>query len=191
MIRKAKVALPDLEFNVEDLTSYSPPPSVDLFFSNAVLQWLSREDRITVVKGLMETQPSGGVFAFQVPDNLTEPSHALMREVASSRSWAATLRHVGRDVFQSPQEIYDHLKPLSSEVNIFRTEYYHSLEDHRAVVEWVKGTGLRPFIDPLQPQDREAFLDEYLERLEIAYPKSIDGRVLLRYPRLFVVAVKK
>ncbi|KAF7595256.1 hypothetical protein BBP40_006756 [Aspergillus hancockii] len=191
MIQNAKTALPDIEFSVEDLKSYSPPPSVDLFYSNAVLQWLSKEDRITIVKDLMKTQPSGGVFAFQVPDNLTEPSHVLMREVAASGPWAATLSDTGRDVFQTPQEIYDQLKLLSSEINVFRTEYYHSLEDHMAVVEWVKGTGLRPYIDPLEPQDREAFLDEYLKRLEVAYPKSIDGRVLLRYPRLFVVAVKK
>ncbi|KAE8349057.1 S-adenosyl-L-methionine-dependent methyltransferase [Aspergillus coremiiformis] len=191
MIQKAKAALPDLEFSVEDLRSYSPPSSVDLFFSNAVLQWLTKEERISIVKGLMETQPSGGVFAFQVPDNLMEPSHVLMREVAASGPWAAILRNVDRDTFQSAQEIYDQLKPLSSEVNIFRTEYYHSLEDHRAIVEWVKGTGLRPYVDPLLPQDKKAFLEEYLKRLESAYPKLIDGRVLLRYPRLFVVAAKK
>ncbi|KAE8394547.1 S-adenosyl-L-methionine-dependent methyltransferase [Aspergillus alliaceus] len=191
MIKNAKVALPHIEFSVEDLRSYSPSSSVDLFFSNAVFQWLKKEERISVIKGLMGTQPSGGVFAFQVPDNLMEPSHVLMREVAASGPWAVTLRTVGRDFFQSPQEIYDQLKPLSSEVNIFRTEYHHSLEDHKAIVEWVKGTGLRPYVDPLLPQDKEAFLNEYLKRLESAYPKLIDGRVLLGYPRLFVVAVKK
>ncbi|KAE8347113.1 hypothetical protein BDV24DRAFT_174660 [Aspergillus arachidicola] len=191
MIEKAKATLPAYEFSVEDLRSYSPPPSVDLFFSNAVFQWLKKEERITVIKGLMETQPSGGVFAFQVPDNLMEPSHVLMREVASNGPWASTLSNVGRDTFQSPQEIYDQLKDLSSEVNIFRTAYHHSLENHRAIVEWVKGTGLRPYVDPLSPQDKEAFLSEYLKRLESAYPKLIDGRVLLPYPRLFVVAVRK
>ncbi|KAE8372184.1 S-adenosyl-L-methionine-dependent methyltransferase [Aspergillus bertholletiae] len=191
MIQKAKATLPAYEFSVEDLRSYSPPPSVDLFFSNAVLQWLKKEERIAVVKDLMETQPSGGVFAFQVPDNLMEPSHVLMREVAGSGPWASTLSDVGRDTFQSPHEIYNELKDLSSEVKIFRTEYYHSLEDHSAIVEWVKGTGLRPYVDPLSPQEQEAFLREYLKRLESAYPKLVDGRVLLPYPRLFVIAVRK
>lgn len=191
MIKKAKATVPDLEFTIEDLRSYSPPQSVDLFFSNAVLHWLGAEERIALIKRLMQTQPSGGAFAFQVPYNLTEPSHILMREVAADGPWASTLRNTGRDAFQTPQEIYDQLIPLSSEVNIFRTDYHHPLENHRAIVELVQGAGLRPYLDPLSPQEKEAFINEYLKRLEAAYPKSTDGRVLLSYPRLFVVAIKK
>ncbi|THC97034.1 hypothetical protein EYZ11_003477 [Aspergillus tanneri] len=191
MIQKAKSSLPEIEFSVDDLRSYSPPPSVDLFFSNAVLQWLKRDERMEVVKKLMETQPSGGVFAFQVPDNLTEPSHVAMTEVAAQGPWATNLASVSRDVFQTPQEIYDQLKPISSEVNVFRLEYYHSLENHEAIMQWVAGTGLRPYVDPLSAEEKEEFRKEYLKRLENVYPRSIDGRVLLRYPRLFVVVVKK
>ncbi|KAE8146721.1 S-adenosyl-L-methionine-dependent methyltransferase [Aspergillus avenaceus] len=191
MIKKAELRLPNVSFSVDDLTTYSPQPSTDLFFSNAVLHWLKKDERIRVIKRLIETQSPGGTFAFQVPDNMMEPSHVLMREVAATGPWASTLSDSDRDDFQSPQEIYNHLKPISSEVNIFRTEYHHSLEDHQAIVEWVKGTGLRPYVDPLSPQDKKAFLREYLKSLENAYPKTVDGRVLLRYPRLFVVAVKK
>lgn len=195
MIQKAKATYPDLDFSVQDITSYVPPGPVDLFFSNAVVHWLEKEERMAVIEHLMSSQPSGGVFAFQVPDNLTEPSHALMREVAARGSWAQTLKDAGRDAFQTPQEIYDRLKvssaSLCSEVEIFRTEYYHSLESHEDIIEWVKSTGLRPYIGPLSTQDREAFLGEYLKELERAYPRSSDGRVLLRYPRLFVVAVRR
>lgn len=191
MIRKARSALPHREFVVGDLESYSPSHSVDLFYSNAVFQWLKKDERFGIVKRLMETQPSGGVFALQVPDNLSEPSHVLMRETARNGPWADALESVGRGSFQSPQEIYDQLKPVCSRVDIFHTSYYHSLESHAAVIEWVKGTGLRPYLDPLGPQETEEFLQEYLKRLERAYPVSVDGRVLLRYPRLFVVAVKK
>lgn len=191
MIRKAKATLPHLDFTVEDLNSYSPQGEVDLFYSNAVFQWLKKEERFEIVKKLMATQPSGGVFALQVPDNLAEPSHVLMRETAISGPWAEKLKSVGRDTFQTPLEIYDQLKPISSKVNIFHTSYYHALENHSAIIEWVKGTGLRPFLDPLQPDEKESFLKEYLKGLQQAYPACEDGRVLLRYPRLFVVAVKK
>lgn len=191
MIKKAQSTLPNLEFTVEDLRSYTPSQSVDLFFSNAVLHWLGRDERIALIRRLMELQPSGGAFAFQVPYNLTEPSHVLMREVAADGPWESTLKNAGRDAFQTPREIYDQLIPLSSEVRIFRMDYHHPLESHRAVVEWVQGTGLRPYLDPLLPEEKEAFINEYLKRLEAAYPKSVDGRVLLGYPRLFVVAVKK
>lgn len=190
MIRKAQSTLPHLEFSVADLNSYKPQSAVDLYYSNAVFQWLGKKERIEVIKRLMETQPSGGVFAFQVPDNLNEPSHVLMRETAQSGPWAAKLRTVGRDTFQSPQEIYDQLKPTCAEVNLFHTSYYHSLENHEDIIEWVKGTGLRPYVDPLDAQEKEAFLEEYLRRLKAVYPSSVDGRVLLRYPRLFVVAIK-
>ncbi|KAL4912256.1 S-adenosyl-L-methionine-dependent methyltransferase [Aspergillus aurantiobrunneus] len=191
MIQKARATLPDIEFAVDDLGSYTPQHPVDLFFSNAVLQWLPRDERLRIVKRLIESQPAGGVFAFQVPDNLSEPSHVAMQETAANGPWANVLNSAGRDSFQSPQEIYDQLKPVCAEVNVWHTHYYHSLENHEAVVEWVKGTGLRPFIDPLSAADKESFLQAYLERLEQVYPKSIDGRVLLRYPRLFVVAVRK
>ncbi|KAJ6172589.1 Trans-aconitate 2-methyltransferase [Penicillium chermesinum] len=190
MIRKAQSTLPHLDFTVEDLESYSPKFPVDLFYSNAVFQWLGREQRISVIKRLMETQPSGGVFAFQVPDNLDQPSHVSMRETAKNGPWAAKLETIGRDSFQSPREIYDALKPISSRVDVFHTSYYHALENHEAIVEWVKGTGLRPYLDPLDPQEKEAFLEDYLRRLKDAYPACVDGRVLLPYPRLFVVAVK-
>ncbi|KAJ5232939.1 Trans-aconitate 2-methyltransferase [Penicillium chermesinum] len=170
MIRKAQSTLPHLDFTVEDLESYSP--------------------NSRVIKRLMETQPSGGVFAFQVPDNLDQPSHVSMRETAKNGPWAAKLETIGRDSFQSPREIYDALKPISSRVDVFHTSYYHALENHEAIVEWVKGTGLRPYLDPLDPQEKEAFLEDYLRRLKDAYPACVDGRVLLPYPRLFVVAVK-
>jgi trans-aconitate 2-methyltransferase len=190
MIRQAKSTLPHLKFDIADLKTYTPEAPVDLYYSNAVLQWLGREERTEVIKRLIGTQPTGGVFAFQVPDNLNEPSHVLMRETSKAGPWTAKLQSVGRDTFQSPQEIYDQLKPLCSEVNLFHTSYYHSLENHESIIEWVKGTGLRPYMDPLQPEERDAFLKEYLRRLREAYPSSVDGRVLLRYPRLFVVALK-
>lgn len=195
MIEKARATLPEVDFELQDLTTYVPPEPVDLFFSNAVLQWLGNEERMAVMERFMRTQPSGGVFAFQVPDTLGQPSHMLMREIAASGPWAQTLKDAGRDALQTPQEIYDRLKVssagLCSEVEIFRTEYYHSLENHEAIIEWVKGTGLKPYIDPLSSHDREAFLGEYLKELQRAYPRSGDGRVLLRYPRLFVVAVRR
>lgn len=191
MIRKARSTLPHREFVVDNMVSYTPPGQVDLFFSNAVLHWLRKDIRFDVVKTLMSTQASGGVFALQVPDNLSEPSHVLMRETARTGPWASKLANVGRDAFQAPQEIYDLLKPICSKVDIFHTSYYHALENHEAIIEWVKGTGLRPYTDPLEPQEKNAFLAEYLKRLEGSYPMCHDGRVLLRYPRLFVVAVKR
>jgi trans-aconitate 2-methyltransferase len=192
MIKRAKQVLPDRDFHVADLTTYTPDPAtpVDLFFSNAVFQWLKADERIAVIKRLLEPQEKGAVFALQVPHNLDQPSHILMAETAAQGPWAGKLAGAQRDRFQSPQELYDLLSPFVSQVEVFETSYYHSLESHEAVIEWVKGTGLRPFLDPLEDAEKVDFLQDYLRRLRVAYPVSVDGRVLLKYPRLFMVAVK-
>lgn len=193
MIEKAKKTLPNVEFSLGDLTTYVPKGPADLLFSNAVFHWLPQKERINIIANLIKSQRSGGVFAFQVPDNFSEPSHAAMRFVAEQEPWAATLSSLHPELpqFQSPQELYNQLQPLCSSINIWHTYYYHILEDHQAIVEWVKGTGLKPFIDPLSEKERESFLEAYLSRLQDVYPSAYDGKVFLRYPRLFMVAVRK
>ncbi|KAI5460101.1 trans-aconitate 2-methyltransferase [Mariannaea sp. PMI_226] len=193
MIKKAKATLPQVDFALGDLHTYQSEKPVDLFFCNAVLQWIPHDERIGMVTRLIESQPSGGVFAFQVPNNLAEPSHEAMNIAAADGSW--TKFYNGqlpqRTKVQTPQELYDQLGPYCSSVDVWQTEYQHVLDSHQDVVEWVKGTGLRPFINPLPEEEREAFLARYLEELTKAYPVSYDGKVLFKFPRLFVVAVRK
>lgn len=192
MIQTAQKELPGSDFVLADLTSYTPEPDADLLFSNAVFQWLDADARIPIMKHLIESLPSGGVFAMQVPDNRMEESHKAMRHVAEEGPWADTLaRHKpALDQFQTPLELYNALKPLCSSVDIWHTHYQHVLGSHQDVVEWVKGTGLRPFIDPLDAEHREGFLAAYLQQIKERYPTSEDGTVMLRYPRLFMVAVR-
>lgn len=199
MIARAKessTSTSNTTFAVADVESYSPPPDhpVDLFFSNAVLHWLPRSTRLPTIRRLLLTLPPGGVFAFQVPDTLNLPSHTSMREVARTGSWAEHLRStlVERDELDTPEEIYDALVDVCESLRIWETVYYHSLGDWRDIVEWVKGTGLRPYLDGLRgEEERNEFLRVYEGLLKEKYEKRADGRVMLRYPRLFVVAVRK
>ncbi|KAL2434787.1 Trans-aconitate 2-methyltransferase [Exophiala dermatitidis] len=170
--------------------------SADLLFSNAVYHWLPHDKRLEIFVEMIKTLKPGGVFAFQVPDNTSQPSHVAMRTVAEDEQgpWHQTLKRLGRlrprQPFQPPQEIYNSLKPLCSDINIWHTFYYHILDDHKAIVEWVKSTGLRPYIDPLDDEQREAYLAAYLSAIQRLYPPLEDGKVCLPYPRLFVVAVR-
>lgn len=195
MIRKAKETLPGVAFEVGDLKTFEPDEPVDLFFSNAVFQWLSTQERLDILQRLMGRLATGGALAFQVPDNLTEPSHVAMQETANApgEAWTEVLSRSApkRDEFQTSAEIYDALIPFSSNVDIWRTTYYHIMKDHQAIVEWVKGTGLRPYLDPLGEEEAKGYLASYLAKLKEKYPAQSDGQVLLAYPRLFVVAVKK
>ncbi|KAL2412497.1 Trans-aconitate 2-methyltransferase [Exophiala dermatitidis] len=175
-------------------TDSSVSASADLLFSNAVYHWLPHEKRLEIFAEMIKTLKPGGVFAFQVPDNTSQPSHVAMRTVAEDEQgpWHQTLKQYlqPRQPFQSPEEIYNSLKLLCSDISIWHTFYYHILDDHNSIVEWVKSTGLRPYIDPLDNEQREAYLAAYLERIQRLYPALEDGKVCLPYPRLFVVAVR-
>jgi trans-aconitate 2-methyltransferase len=82
------------------------------------------------------------------------------------------------------------LTPVCSKIDIWQTTYVHPLDGPDDIVDWFEGSGLRPFLEPLSPSEREAFLSRYRAELSAAYPKQPDGKVLLRYPRLFFVAQK-
>ena len=83
------------------------------------------------------------------------------------------------------------LQPLCSKVDLWRTTYYHFLRGGaEAVVEWFKGSGLRPFLEPLNTAERAAFLDRYTAAIAQAYPQAADGSALLPFPRLFLTAIR-
>lgn len=190
MLEKARNRLPDVSFHQADLNAWRPPPQVDIFYSNAVFQWLP--DHLPLLARLMDHLLPGGVLAIQMPDNLDEPSHAAMRETAGNGPWAD--RFAGRDMrakLPAPADYMDVLGPLASRVDVWHTHYYHPLANAEAIVEWVKGTGLRPYLATAGTENEPAFLADYTARITTAYSPMADGRVLLKFPRLFVVAVKR
>ncbi|KLU85654.1 trans-aconitate 2-methyltransferase [Magnaporthiopsis poae ATCC 64411] len=97
------------------------------------------------------------------------------------------------DPIESPEEVYNALIPHCASVDVWKTIYQHVLPGPRDIVEWVRGTGLMPYLNmiPEEGGARDAFLRAYEERLAELYPPLADGQVVLRYPRLFVVAVRK
>jgi trans-aconitate 2-methyltransferase len=156
----------------------------DIVFSNAALQWVP--DHAALYPRLFARVGAGGAFAVQIPSNFNSPPHRMMREIASPqmdvKEWHA----------HPPGFYYDLLAPLAARVDMWETEYHHVLPNAEAIVEWYKGTGLRPFLEILETDsDRAQFLAEYLKRIREAYPVRPDGNVLFPFRRLFVIAYTK
>jgi len=191
MIEAARKRLPLVQFDTVDIGTWDESGPFDVIFANAVLQWLP--DHATLLPALVNKLASGGSLAIQMPDNLNEPSHRLMREVAADGPWASKLADAAgqRTEMASASDYYSMLRPHCARVDVWRTTYHHPLAGGASgVVEWFKGSGLRPFLEPLDEAEKAQYLKQYLAAIEQAYPTLSDGSVLLPFPRLFLVATR-
>ncbi len=188
MLIKARQDLPQAQFREADIAAWPGDANADLLYANASFQWVP--DHASVLLRLFKGLKAGGVLALQMPDNLDEPSHRLMRETAENGSWENTLRHAAgsRELIKTPNEYYALLKPHCRSLDIWHTAYYHVLDGVQSIVDFLSTTGLRPFLDPLDQVMHTQFVDAYRESLAKAYPIVLDGKVILRFPRLFLVA---
>lgn len=190
MLATARSRLPDTAFDFGDLADWTPPQPAALLYANAVFQWVP--DHVAVLSRLMDHLVAGGVLAVQMPDNRGEPNHREIDATAADSRWAHhfSADHPARPPLPPAIAYYDALAAKATRIDIWHTIYNHPMADAAAIVEWMKGTGIRPYLARLPQHEQDAFLDAYRLRLDNAYPKTIDGRVLLRFPRLFVVAVR-
>ncbi|CAJ0853597.1 Trans-aconitate 2-methyltransferase [freshwater sediment metagenome] len=190
MLAVARARLPTARFIKDDIAHWRPPAPADLIFANATLHFLP--DHRKLIHALLDSLRPGGRLAVQMPNNTHELSHAAMRMVAADGPWADRLVPVAKSltVIGQADEYYDLFAPHCRSVDIWQTIYIHPLHGPEGVVEWFEGSGLRPFLDLLSPEESRDFLARYRERLVQAYPRQPDGKVLLRYPRLFFVLQK-
>jgi trans-aconitate 2-methyltransferase len=191
MIAAARKRMPHVHFEVADIRTWPAEGPFDVILSNAVFQWVPGHE--TLFPALIAKLAEGGSLAIQMPDTQEEPPHRMMRELAADGPWADKLKDVSqaRTALQSAEWYYGMLEPHCSRVDIWRTTYYHVLKDGpSAIVEWFKGSALRPFLDPLDDGEKSAYLARYTEMVARTHPAMADGTVLLPFPRLFMVATR-
>jgi trans-aconitate 2-methyltransferase len=187
MIDAARRRAAPVDWRLGDIAAFDPPTPPDLIFSNAAFQWVP--DHARLFPALARRLAPGGVLACQMPVNTFGRWRELLKETAAQPGWASRLAHVERPLVEAAQAYYDHLKPLcAGGIDIWVTEYLHALQGEDAVLEWTRGTTLRPYLDALPPQERGLFEDAFAERLRDAYPMRDDGVTLLPFRRLFIVA---
>jgi trans-aconitate 2-methyltransferase len=186
MLADAARAHPDWSWEKADIARWSPPSPVDLIFANASVHWVP--DHPALFPRLFGFVAAGGALAIQMPRNFDAPSHALMRAVAEDPRWRARLAPVARHPVAEPARYYDYLAPLARRVDLWESDYMHVMDGPAAILEWVRGSGLRVYLDPLEVAERTDFTARYLAALTEAYRPAVDGKVLFPFRRLFLVA---
>ena len=182
MIDKARRTYPDIDFNLGDAREITE--NYDLLFSNACLQWIPNHKEL--IPYLMSKLNDGGTLAVQIPMNGDEPLFGIIRDVVSELK----LNSLSRQWTRTPVEYYEILSSCSSGFQVWETVYYHDLPNHKALLEWVKGTHIRPYLELLSKEDGLEFENEILNRVKKTYPVMSDGKVILRFRRFFFIATK-
>lgn len=188
MIEKAQAfAGPRLAFRVADVADWTVPADVDVIVSNATLQWVPGHQDL--LRTWAAALPTGGWLAFQVPANFGSPSHTLMRELAESPRWASRLDGVldHHDSVDAPEQYAELLLDTGLDVDVWQTSYIHVLPGPDPVLEWVRGTGLRPILAALDAAESAEFERAYAAELRRAYPPGPRG-TLFPFLRTFAAA---
>ena len=192
MLERARALDAAIDWVRGDIAAWTPDRPVDLIFANASLHWLA--DHETLFPRLVQALAPGGVLAVQMPLGHATRHHALLRETAGRGPWAQALSGVERTPpLLDPARYYDLSAEACEIVDVWSTTYLHALTGEDAVLEWMRGTALRPYLTALaeDPALSAAFEDALGDALSQAFPMRSDGVTLLPFPRLFLVARRR
>lgn len=182
---KSKAKYPKFKFqlcNALELKKY------DFLFSNACLQWIPNHN--TLIPTLMDRLNDNGVLAVQLPMNNEEPLFKIIKEVATESRWGLQNVKLQPNETLKPTEYFNILTACSSPFDMWEIKYYHNLPNHIALVDWVKGTRIRPYLDYLDKECGIAFENEIIERTKVVYPIPDNGEIIMGFRRFFFTAIK-
>lgn len=187
MLERARALPDDVAWVQGDAAAWAPERPADLILANASLQWLP--DHGGLFPRIAGHLAPGGVFACQMPMAFETRHHTIMRETAAEGPWAGALKGVDTIApLMAPEAYYEALAGVCSDIDIWSTSYLQVLDGEDAVLEWMKGTALRPYLTALSGEMRGAFLTALSQRLSGAFPRRADGTTLMPFPRLFLTA---
>ncbi|WP_427017707.1 trans-aconitate 2-methyltransferase [Pseudarthrobacter sp. P1] len=179
----------NLSFEHADIAAWMPEPGTDVVVSNAALQWVPGHQDL--MRHWLAALEPGAWLAVQVPGNFDSPSHVLMRQLAESARWSTALAGVLRheDAVWDAGQYQQLLLHAGCETDVWESTFYQLLAGARPVLEWVRGTALRPVMAALDTAEGEAFEEEYARALDAAYPPGPDGTIF-PFRRIFMVGRK-
>jgi trans-aconitate 2-methyltransferase len=132
-------------------------------------------------------QPAG-VLAMQVPRHFESPSHLGLKELVMQSEWRTALEPLLLSPIPPPETYWRWLSPHARNLDIWETIYLQVLDGKDPVVNFMRGTALRPFLSALPEKEAGKFVEAFAERMAAAYPPQANGQTLFPFRRLFVVA---
>lgn len=189
MLKKAKFTYPELAFQEcllpQGLSSIDG--TFDLVFSNACIHWIPQQKELFYT--VFDKLNPGGVFAVQIPLIQKAPFYKLLYKIVDGKKWKM-LSQIHNFHNLLSEEYYDLLGRLSQSFHIWETVYYHTVSSADDVIEWYKGSGLRPYLDRLSESEKVEFLSDLRQIIIQNYPVRENGNIILKMPRLFFTAIK-
>ena len=190
MIESAKKNYPDIKWRIEDATKMETEEKYDIIFSNATIQWIPDQEKlISDLVGMLETD---GALAVQVPMYHNMPASQAIESVSLTGRWnELTSGACDAFTFHSSDYYYSILSDELKSINMWETSYFHVMHSHQSIVEMIKSTGMRKFLDALDTNEEKIeFEKDVLKEIKKAYPAQKDGNVLFPFIRLFFIGYK-
>ncbi|WP_017973887.1 trans-aconitate 2-methyltransferase [Actinopolyspora halophila] len=181
-----------VQAQVRDVRDWVPGADTDVVVCNAVLQWVP--DHVELVRGWLDALPGGAVFGMQLPGNFHAPAHRAVYELASRAEWGEETGAALRNALRDPDRVVtplEYARALSGPnvlVDTWESTYVHRLHGRDPVLNWLRGTALRPVRALLDDRSWERFLEELAPMLRSAYPEEADGSTWFPFRRVFAVA---
>ncbi len=190
MIMQAKKDYTDIDFMLYDAGGgfSALNRKFDVVFSNACIQWIP--DHNSLLRNMMDLLNDNGVLAVQIPINFKEPIHKIISNVTKSEKWKIKF-HSSRVMYNlTESEYFDLIAEISSDFCIWTSTYFHRMRGYESIIEWYRGTGLRPYLEELSEDDKNEFEYEILSNIKNVYKVQKNGEIIFKFPRLFFIAVK-
>jgi trans-aconitate 2-methyltransferase len=190
MIKKAKQDYPNQEWIVADALTYKPQIKYDIVFSNAVIQWIPNHEKLlTRFHGILT---DNGIMALQIPLFWDMPLGEIINYTAKDVRWKTKTESVSSlFTIHDYSFYYDQLSELFNSIEMWETHYIHIMNSHIAILEMIRSTGLKPYLERLDDDsEKHEFEEDVLKQIKIAYPTQKNGKVLLPFKRLFTIGYK-
>lgn len=190
MIEAAKKDYPQLHFMLCDAGSdlNKLDRDFDIVFSNACIQWVPNHHEL--IRSMLDLLSPNGILAVQTPMNYDEPIHQIIGRVSTCKKWDAKFPNKRIFYNLSQGEYYDLLSETASDFCMWQTTYFHRMQSHKEILEWYRGTGLRPYFEALSKPDQLEFEKDIYNKICSAYPEQKNEEIIFRFPRFFFIAVK-